>query len=162
MRILTRTLGAAALLLSGSALLLLPQFASSQQTPGVSEPPPAFHAEPPKDKLPDTLEPSLFQEPLIFNSYTVAGRIKKVLYQQPCYCHCDRSQGHGSLLDCFVSHHASGCDLCQKEAFYAYEQTHKGRTPAQIREAIIRGDWKQVDLARYQASYLPPAAPAKQ
>jgi hypothetical protein len=45
-----------------------------------------------------------------------------------------------------------------KEAFYSYEQTRKGKTPAQIREAIIRGDWQKVDLAKYQRAYLPPAS----
>jgi hypothetical protein len=104
----------------------------------------------------------LFQEIGIFNAYTVAARIKKVLYQQPCYCHCDKSQGHGSLLDCFVSRHGSGCNICMSEAFYAYEQTHKGKTATQIREGIVKGDWQKVDLAKYNKAYLPPVnTPAK-
>jgi hypothetical protein len=102
------------------------------------------------------MEPSLFTDKLIFNAYVVAGRVKKVLYQQPCYCHCDRSQGHGSLLDCFVSRHGSGCKICMKEAFYSYEQTRRGKKPEQIREGIMRGDWEKVDLAKYQKVYLPP------
>ena len=101
------------------------------------------------------MEPSLFTDIQTFNAYVLAGRIKKVLYQQPCYCHCDRSQGHGSLLDCYVSRHATGCDVCQKEDFYAYEQTHLGKSPAQIREAIMRGDWQKVDTTKYAKSYLP-------
>src|ERR1700748_3765290 len=112
-------------LAAGSTLLLTPKFAASpaQDMSGMahdnnaSEPTPAFHAAAPKDALPPTMDPSTFNEPIVYNAYTVAGRVKKVLYQQPCYCHCDRSQGHGSLLDCFVSHHASGCDLCPKEGF---------------------------------------------
>ena len=37
-----------------------------------------------------------------------------------------------------------------------------GKTPAQIRDGIIRGDWQKVDLAKYQKDYLPPvSAPAK-
>jgi hypothetical protein len=86
--------------------------------------------------------------------------VKKVLYQQPCYCHCDRSQGHGSLLDCFVSRHGSGCDVCQREAFYSYEQTRKGKTPAQIREGIMQGEWQKMDIAKYQAANLPQTKPA--
>lgn len=147
-----------------AALLVLPQFAATQQQmPGMdhsasdtNEPVPAFHAQPPTGELPPTMEPSIFTDKLVFNAYVVAGRTKKVLYQQPCYCHCDRSNGHGSLLDCFVGRHGSGCDTCVKEAFFAYEQTHKGKTPAQIREAIIRGDWQKIDLAKYQKDYLPP------
>ena len=145
------------------APLVLPQFAATpqQSTPNAStakssEPVPAFHPQPPSAPLPDTMEPSLFTDKLVFNAYLVAGRIKTVLYQQPCYCHCDRSQGHGSLLDCFITRHGAGCNLCMKEAFYSFEQTRRGKTPAQIREGIIRSDWEKVQLAKYQKDYLPP------
>jgi hypothetical protein len=33
-----------------------------------------------------------------------------------------------------------------KEVFYAYEQTKLGKTPAQVRAGIIKGDWKSIDL----------------
>jgi len=146
------------LLAAATGLLVVPQFAASS----VDEPTPAFHAEAPKDALPPTMDASIFTDIQTFNAYVVAGRTKKVLYQQPCYCHCDRSQGHGSLLDCFVSRHGSGCDVCQKEDFYSYEQTRKGKTPTQIREGIIHGEWQKVDIAKYGKNYLPPlAAPAK-
>jgi Protein of unknown function with PCYCGC motif len=165
MNSMQKLFAAASLLAAGAAVLAVPQFAASQtqqmqgmQHDASDEATPAFHPQAPQDKLPDTLEPSLFNEKLIFNAYAVAGRVEKVLYQQPCYCHCDRSQGHGSLLDCFVSHHGSGCEVCQKEAFFSYEQTRKGKTPTQIREAIMRGDWQKVDLTKYQAAYLPPAS----
>jgi hypothetical protein len=172
MKAFGKILSVASILLAGVCLLAIPQFAASdkQQTTGTQhdhaanadEPIPAFHGEPPKDTLPPTMEPSLFPDIVVFNAYTVAGRVKKVLYQEPCYCHCDRSQGHGSLLDCFASKHGSGCDICMKEAFYSYEQTRKGRTPAQIREGIMPGEWQKVNVAKYQAAYLPPSnAPAK-
>jgi hypothetical protein len=141
------------------ALAVLPEFAArSPQTAGNSaEPVPAFHAQPPEGDLPPTMEPSIYTDKLVHNAYLVAGQVKAVLYQQPCYCHCDRSNGHGSLLDCFVGRHGSGCGTCQKEAFYSYEQTHKGKTPAQIREGIVRGDWQKIDLAKYEKDDLPPA-----
>jgi hypothetical protein len=160
-----------ALVAFSAALLVLPQFAAppaQAQMPGMDhstsapEPVPAFHAQPPTGELPPTMEPSLYSDKLVFNAYVVAGRVKKVLYQQPCYCHCDRAHGHGSLLDCFVSRHGSGCDICEKEAFYSYEQTRKGKSPTQIRKAIMRGDWQRVDLAKYSNDYLPPVnTPAK-
>src|SRR5215831_18503861 len=163
MHALAKFLVAVALLFAAAALLALPQFAwPSPQTGGMQhnapsgdEPTPAFHAQPPKDALPPTMEPSIFEDMQTFNAYVIAGRTKKVLYQQPCYCHCDRSQGHGSLLDCFVSRHGSGCDICQKEDFYSYEQTHKGQTPAQIREGIMHGEWQRVDSAKYAKDPLP-------
>jgi hypothetical protein len=153
-----------ALIVLSAALLVLPQFAateSQQPMPGMdhnnpAEPVPAFHAQPPTGELPPTMEPSIYTDKLVFNAYVVAGRSKKVLYQQPCYCHCDRSNGHGSLLDCFVSRHGSGCDICIKEAFYSYEQTRKRKTPAQIRAGIINGEWQKVDITKYQKDYLPP------
>jgi Protein of unknown function with PCYCGC motif len=160
---------AALILASAAGLLVAPQFAASpsqqmqgmdHSTPPSDEPTPAFHAKPPVDALPPTMEPSLFTNIQTSNAYVVAGRIKKVLYQEPCYCHCDRSQGHGSLLDCYVSGHATGCDICQREAFYSYEQTHKGKTPAQIREGIMRGDWQAVDTTKYAKNHL-GSAPAK-
>src|SRR5215470_12737430 len=146
-----------AILFLGAALLVVPQFAATQSQsvqPVSAEAVPAFHAQPPSGDLPPTMDPSLFADKLTFNAYVVAGRVKKVLYQQPCYCHCDRSSGHGSLLDCFVGRHGSGCDICQKEALYSYEQTKKGKTPAQIRQGIEQGAWQKVDVAKYQNDYL--------
>lgn len=125
--------------------------AQSVSQNGHEEPVPAFHSEVPQGALPATMDPTLFTNIVIQNAYSVAARVKKVLYQQPCYCRCDRSQGHGSLLDCFASKHASGCEICVREGLYAYEQTHKGRSSAQIREGVERGEWRQVDLSKYQA-----------
>jgi hypothetical protein len=160
MKNLGKYAGVLALVAFSAALVVLPPFASSQSK--TEEPVPAFHAESPAGELPPTMEPSIYSDKLVFNAYVVAGRSKKVLYQQPCYCHCDRGHGHGSLLDCFVGRHGSGCDICQKEAFYAYEQTRKGKTPKQIRESIMRGDWQKVELAKYEKDYLPPlSTPAK-
>ena len=154
-----------------AGLLFVPQFPASpaQQMPGMergatptNEPTPTFHAQAPKDALPSTMDPSSFTDILTFNAYVVASHVKRVLYQQPCYCHCDRSQGHGSLLDCFVGRHGSGCDICQKEDFYSYEQTRKGKTPAQIRDGIMHGDWQSVDTVKYATAKLPLSnTPAK-
>jgi hypothetical protein len=145
-------------------LLALPQHAATRspsRAPGQSaqsmdmslptgtEPIPAFHTQLPRSPLPNTLDPTLFTATLVQNAYTVAARIKKLLYQQPCYCHCDQSEGHGSLLDCFAGHHGSNCNVCMGEDFYTYEQSRGGKTAAQIRAGIINGDWKSVDLKKY-------------
>jgi hypothetical protein len=111
---------------------------------------PAYHAQAPQGELPATMDPTLFTEPIVQNAYTVAAKIKNTLYQQPCYCHCDRSHGHTSLLECFASKHGSGCGTCIYEDFYAFEQSSKGKSAAQIRAGIIKGDWKSVDAAKYQ------------
>ena len=152
-------IGTGALLLLAAGLLVLPQVARSKSAASPTQQPateavPAFHDAPPTGPLPDTLSPALFNDTLAQNAYTIAARVKKVLYQQPCYCHCDRSQGHTSLLDCFTARHAAVCGTCEREDFYAYEQTHKGKTPTQIREGIERGDWEKLDVTKYQAPLL--------
>lgn len=111
---------------------------------------PAFHAQPPKGNLPETMAPALFSQPIVQNAYARAAKIKRTLYQEPCYCHCDRSQGHTSLLDCFASKHGSGCGTCIYEDLYSYEQVSKGKTATQIRQGIIKGEWKSLDTTKYQ------------
>jgi len=132
-----RFLSAAVLFGFALGLVLVPQRAASRSPQDANAPPsatdgpvPAYHA--------------------LQNAYAIAAKIKKTLYQQPCYCHCDRSQGHGSLLDCFASKHGAGCNICINEDFYSYEQSRKGKTAAQIRAGIIKGDWQSVDLTKYQ------------
>jgi len=160
-----KILTALTLAVLGAGLVLLPQFAATQSKPSLpapaqtakspEEPVPAYHAQPPTGPLPPTMDPASFSEKQTFNAYLLAARVKKVLYQQPCYCHCDRSHGHTSLLDCFASRHGAGCEMCMREAFYSYEQTRKGKTAAQVREGIMHGAWQNVDLAKYQKGYLP-------
>jgi hypothetical protein len=144
------------ILLPQPAASRLPSADPSMAQAGGEELIPAFHSTVPQGPLPATMSPTLFTDIVVQNAYTVAARVKKTLYQQPCYCHCDRSQGHGSLLDCFASKHASICEICIREDFYSYEQSRKGKNSAQIREGIERGDWQQVDVSKYQTA-LPPA-----
>jgi hypothetical protein len=150
-------LSAAALIGFALGLVLIPERAASKSPqnanspqPAADEPVPAYHARAPQGVLPATMSPELFPDPVVQNAYAIAAKIKKTLYQQPCYCHCDRSQGHGSLLDCFASQHGAGCNICINEDFYSYEQSRKGKTAAQIRAGIIKGDWQSVDLTKYQ------------
>ena len=124
------------------------------QNAGAPEPTPAYHSTVPAGALPQTMDPTTFRDPVVQNAYAVAAKVKRVLYQQPCYCHCDRSIGHQSLLDCYVGKHASVCDVCMKETFYAYEQTQKKKTAVQIRTGIESGEWQQVDISKYQS--VPP------
>jgi hypothetical protein len=166
-------IGAVSLVSLALVLMAIPQPASTrmastrmaasrmeQQGDSDAEPIPAFHSQVPPGPLPATLDPKTFPSVLVQNAYALAAHVRKVLYQQPCYCHCDRSQGHGSLLDCFAGKHAAECGVCIREGLYSYEQTRKGKTPAQIREGIERGEWQQVDLTKYQTP-IPAANPAK-
>jgi hypothetical protein len=150
------------LVLLALGLALIPQQASpasvANSTQDINpEPVPAFHNTVPAGPLPATLSPSLFTDPVAQNAYNIAARIKKILYQEPCYCHCDRSQGHGSLLDCYAGKHAAVCGICEREDFYAYEQSRKGKNGAQIREGIERGDWQGLDVTKYESALPAPA-----
>ncbi|HET8921498.1 MAG TPA: CYCXC family (seleno)protein [Candidatus Acidoferrum sp.] len=158
MRGIRKFLGGAVLLGSAIGLCFVPQRASSklpqeQSTApsGTEEAVPAFHSKAPQGELPATINPDLFTDPVVQNAYTVAAKIKKTLYQQPCYCHCDRSHGHTSLLDCFTSKHGSVCGTCVYEDFYSYEQSRKGKIAAQIRAGIIKGEWQSVDVTPYRS-----------
>ena len=79
------------------------------------------------------------------HAYDLAAKIPVVLHQQPCYCYCDR-MGHNSLHSCFEGTHGAQCATCLKELYYSYAEHKKGKTAAQIRKGIIKGEWKQVDL----------------
>jgi hypothetical protein len=94
----------------------------------------------------DQLWGSNAQFPYQTHAYELAAKIPKVLYQQPCYCYCDRSMGHKSLHSCFSSTHGAECETCLKELYYTYTMNKQGKTARQIRAGIIKGDWKLIDL----------------
>src|ERR1700692_2134712 len=82
---------------------------------------PSYHAYALKPPIPVTLDPKQFPDALSRNVYALAAKIKPVLYQQPCYCYCDRHAGHKSLLDCFAGTHGAECDICQKEGALLFQ-----------------------------------------
>jgi hypothetical protein len=106
--------------------------------------PPFLSAAEAQGTLPATVPPRQFNHPMINEAYTAALKLPKVVAQQPCYCGCDRT-GHRSLLDCFRSTHAAGCDICVKEAILAGRMHEQGKTVMEIRNAIMRGDWRNVN-----------------
>lgn len=109
--------------------------------------PPYFKSAAAAKPLPTLLPPSRFEgRPVVVRAYEIANQIPEVLAQEPCYCTCDQNFGHRSLLDCYASDHTAGCPVCVKEAFLAYEMTNQGKKAAAIRQAIVRGDWKKVNL----------------
>ena len=83
--------------------------------------------------LPRAMVPA---NPNTLAAYEAARRVPQVLDGIYCYCNCSKSIGHRSLLTCFESNHASGCDICMGEAMMAAEMTSGGKSLAQIRKAI--------------------------
>jgi hypothetical protein len=137
----------------GCIALGLATLAASAQWTNPSEDVPAYNASAPVKPLPpvlkgDQLTGIYFTHPYQVTTYKMAAAIPAVLHQQPCYCHCDRVMRHNSLHSCFEGTHGATCSTCMKETVYAYQQTKLGRTPAQIRAGIERGEWQDIDLEK--------------
>jgi hypothetical protein len=132
------------MLLAGVMALAILAFAQGDHVP-------AYNNAPPKtgDLLPilpaDQRVGELFKYQYQVHAYELAAKIPGVINQLPCYCYCERI-GHKSLHTCFESDHGAHCGICMAEVFYAYQQTKLKKTPAQIREGIIKGEWKQINL----------------
>ena len=96
---IARVASAAVLFASALAFTFVPLAATSQPpqeaNPEPSEAIPAYHAQAPQGELPETVNPERFSNLVVQNAYAVAAKIKKTLYQEPCYCHCDRSKEIG-------------------------------------------------------------------
>ncbi len=107
------------------------------------------HAPSPGELLPilppDQRVGESFMYPYQAHAYELAAKIPGVINQLPCYCYCERI-GHKSLHTCYESTHGAHCGICMKEVYYAFQQTKLKKTPAQIREGIIKGGWKSIDL----------------
>ena len=86
------------------------------------------------------------QFPYQTHAYELAAKIPKLIYQQPCYCYCDRGMGHTSLHSCFSGTHGAECGTCLKELYYTYTMYKQHKTAREIRAGIIKGDWKAIDL----------------
>jgi hypothetical protein len=125
--------------------------ANSQAVKSAAEPappvPPYYKSVKAAEPLPAVLPAERFKDrPVVMRAYQIAHLIPKVLVQEPCYCGCDKHFGHHSLLDCYASDHTAGCAVCVQEAFLAYELHKQGKTPLQIRAAIMRGEWRGIDI----------------
>lgn len=83
------------------------------------------------------LPPSTFADaPAIAQTYAMAAQIPSLLDGLYCHCDCHKHHGHRSLLSCFESEHASGCDICMGEAQLAFRMHQEGQSLQQIRVAI--------------------------
>lgn len=68
--------------------------------------------------------------------YLAAKQIPQIADKLFCYCGCDLTDEHISLLECFTSDHGADCDVCVGEIVDALKLHRKGATIAQIQEAI--------------------------
>jgi hypothetical protein len=123
------------------------QSESEQEVPHFSPAPPATSVKLPPILTKDALWGANAQFPYQTHAYELAAKIPKVIYQQPCYCYCDRGMGHNSLHSCFSGTHGAQCATCLKELYYTYSMNKQGKTAQRIRAGIIKGDWKSIDLS---------------
>jgi hypothetical protein len=79
--------------------------------------------------------------PLMFigtvrEAYIVAEQTPWLLAQLWCYCGCDKTSGHKSLLDCYRDYHGATCAICTGEALEANQLFNQGSPVEQIRDAL--------------------------
>lgn len=122
------------------------QSASQDDVPAYRKTPPAKGEVLPLVLTTKQLADAGFSAPVHIESYKAAARAPAVMVQMPCYCHCDKSHGHTSLHSCFESTHGAGCGTCMAEALFAYQMSRKGWTAKMIRDSVIRGDYRTMDL----------------
>ena len=67
--------------------------------------------------------------------YEMAREIPEVADGIYCYCECEKSMGHRSLLACFESDQAIGCGMCREQMKLVYDLHQKGKSLAEIRAA---------------------------
>lgn len=68
--------------------------------------------------------------------YAAAKEIPEVCAKLFCYCGCDGTDIHGSLLDCFTSDHGVDCHICQEESILALKFYRKGKSIKEIQKYI--------------------------
>src|SRR5258708_1872636 len=124
------------ILLLAASLMSLAQV-SDNDVPAFHKTPPPKAATQPAVLTTAQLAEAGYTAPVQVYSYKAAAKAPAVMYQQPCYCHCDRAHGHTSLHTCFESLHGANCGTCMAEALYAYQMTKKGWTPKMIRDGVI-------------------------
>ncbi len=82
-----------------------------------------------------TMDPEQFVGP-VKDAYQFAGKHPELISQLWCYCGCDKTDGHRSLLDCYRGNHGAICAICTGEALMARQLSVQGSPVDQIREAI--------------------------
>jgi|688.fasta_scaffold668845_2 hypothetical protein len=84
----------------------------------------------------EVLDPAQFNVPIVRLSYEAAKSHPEIIEKLFCYCGCDLTASHSSLLDCFRSDHGVTCDYCQEEALLAAKLKMKGASLASIQKQV--------------------------
>ena len=68
--------------------------------------------------------------------YASAKADPEIMEKLFCYCGCDLTDKHFTLLDCFTSMHGVDCHICQEEAILALKMRKDGASMADIQKAV--------------------------
>jgi hypothetical protein len=93
--------------------------------------------------------------------YAAAKECPEICAKLFCYCGCDLTDEHVSLLDCFTTDHGVDCYICQEEALAALKMKQQGKGLAEIQKVIDLAykkeypfDDKSPAYKKYQAAKL--------
>jgi len=94
--------------------------------------------------------------------YKAAAEAPELCARLFCYCGCDVTDKHHSLLDCYTSDHSVDCQICQDEAIMAVHMLKEGKSVARIQKTIDNSfggqyPWSKPteQLLEYQKSLVP-------
>ena len=87
--------------------------------------------------------------------YKAAQKARDICSKLFCYCGCDLTDEHVSLLDCFTSMHGVDCAICQEEAIIALHMKEQGKPLGLIQKTIdekyaSQYPWEEPSLALQQ------------
>lgn len=68
--------------------------------------------------------------------YQAAQQCPEIIEKLFCYCGCDETDQHTSLLDCFTTTHGADCQICTDEAVIAARMKKEGQSIAEIQKAV--------------------------
>jgi hypothetical protein len=86
-------------------------------------------------RLKQVLDPSQFEGDAQVG-YQSAQQCPEVAAKLFCYCGCDRTEKHTSLLDCFTTRHSVDCPVCVGEMVTALSMHRFNKPMAEIQKAI--------------------------
>lgn len=71
-------------------------------------------------------------------AYAAASAYPATIDKIHCYCGCEDSPNlhHTSLLTCFTTLHATGCEICRGEAELAGKMKGEGSADAEIKQVV--------------------------
>jgi hypothetical protein len=68
--------------------------------------------------------------------YEAAKAAPEICAKLFCYCGCDLTDEHTSLLDCFTSDHGVDCFICQEEALVANKMKQQGKGLSEVQKTV--------------------------